>query len=300
VAADGGLSVTEESYGSGRRANWVAATRDHEQVSVVVETDGAAVLRHLEAVVEADPVRHTVLATIRDETRESGADGWLATDGRAVAARAPLSVRPVALSEGWGDLFPLASALDELDSCVGIGGPVEAVDRLAGLLDRPVVDTVDERLFRCDAVDRPAGVPGSARLAGPADAADLDLLVSWRTPYLQDVFGRIPPHPDLRQWGEQLLAAGVYLWVDAEGEPVAQAAVRRPSSGVVRIGPVYTPPGHRGRGYASAVTAAATADVLARGCIPVLFTDLANPTSNRIYRRIGFRPVADRRAVWFE
>jgi predicted GNAT family acetyltransferase len=56
---------------------------------------------------------------------------------------------------------------------------------------------------------------------------------------------------------------------------------------------VYTPRAHRGRGYGSAVTAVATQDILDDGAIPVLFTDLANPTSNGIYQRLGYRPVGD-------
>lgn len=61
-----------------------------------------------------------------------------------------------------------------------------------------------------------------------------------------------------------------------------------------RIGPVYTPTDQRGRGYASAVTAAASAHALAQGAAEVLlYTDLANPTSNSIYQQIGYRPVED-------
>jgi predicted GNAT family acetyltransferase len=65
-------------------------------------------------------------------------------------------------------------------------------------------------------------------------------------------------------------------------------------AGTVRIGPVYTPPEHRRRGYASAAVAAVCADALARGARQcLLFTDLANPTSNKIYAAVGFRRVAD-------
>ena len=63
-----------------------------------------------------------------------------------------------------------------------------------------------------------------------------------------------------------------------------------PSS--ARIGPVYTPPEHRRRGYAGAATAALSRLLLAEGrhfC--TLFADLANPTAGGIYRTIGFRPV---------
>ena len=70
--------------------------------------------------------------------------------------------------------------------------------------------------------------------------------------------------------------------------------LRAPSSGVSRIGPVFTPRSERGRGYGSAVTAAA-ADLARRGGVDevVLFADLANQTSNGIYQRIGFEAVGD-------
>jgi predicted GNAT family acetyltransferase len=61
-----------------------------------------------------------------------------------------------------------------------------------------------------------------------------------------------------------------------------------------RIGPIYTPPELRRRGYASALTADLTQMLLYRGSrFCFLFTDLANPTSNSIYQQIGYRPVAD-------
>jgi predicted GNAT family acetyltransferase len=60
---------------------------------------------------------------------------------------------------------------------------------------------------------------------------------------------------------------------------------------------VYTAPEQRGRGYGSAVTARAAFDILDNAAVPVLYTDVANPTSNKIYRAIGFRPVTDRASV---
>ena len=74
------------------------------------------------------------------------------------------------------------------------------------------------------------------------------------------------------------------------------AARSLPAAGVSRIGPVYTPVGQRRRGYGAAATAAAAAAILDEGALPVLFTDLANLTSNALYQRLGFRPVSDR--VW--
>jgi predicted GNAT family acetyltransferase len=73
------------------------------------------------------------------------------------------------------------------------------------------------------------------------------------------------------------------------------AGSTRQVAGVVRVAGVYTAPAHRQRGYGGAVTAVATQAALDAGASAVvLFTDLANPTSNALYQRLGYRPVADR------
>ncbi len=70
--------------------------------------------------------------------------------------------------------------------------------------------------------------------------------------------------------------------------------ITSPVAGVVRIMSVYTPPEHRRRGYASACVAAVSTWARAQGVDTcVLYTDLANPTSNKIYQAIGYRPVED-------
>jgi predicted GNAT family acetyltransferase len=82
------------------------------------------------------------------------------------------------------------------------------------------------------------------------------------------------------------------VWDD--GGPRAMAATARPTPGGIAVNSVFTPPAGRGRGYATALVAALSRRMLADGrrfC--VLFTDLANPTSNAIYARIGYRPVRD-------
>ena len=66
-----------------------------------------------------------------------------------------------------------------------------------------------------------------------------------------------------------------------------------PSFGVVRIGPVFTPGEHRGRGIASHVVGELTRRGLEAGHRLCLFTDQANPTSNKIYEAVGYRPVTD-------
>ena len=73
-----------------------------------------------------------------------------------------------------------------------------------------------------------------------------------------------------------------------------------PVVGVSRIGPVYTPPEHRGKGYAEALTYVVSQDLLARNLRVVLHTDQANPTSNALYQRLGYVPVMDRMTLYFE
>jgi predicted GNAT family acetyltransferase len=78
------------------------------------------------------------------------------------------------------------------------------------------------------------------------------------------------------------------------------AGVSRPAAGMVRVAAVYTPPDRRGRGYGGAVTAAVSRAALDGGATDVvLFTDLANPTSNALYQRLGYRPVEDRTVMEF-
>jgi predicted GNAT family acetyltransferase len=89
------------------------------------------------------------------------------------------------------------------------------------------------------------------------------------------------------------LGGAIVLW-EVDGTVVSSAGVKAPNSGASRIGPVYTPPEDRRRGYAAAATAEASRWARRAGAQEILlYTDLANPTSNGVYQRIGFRPVTD-------
>ena len=149
------------------------------------------------------------------------------------------------------------------------------------------------RLYRLGTLRAPdPAAPGRARVAGPADR---DLLVSWYQAFLRDTGSGprdVGPAVD-----ERLSYRGLTLW-EAAGQPVSLAGLTRAAGGQVRVSPVYTPAGLRGRGYGGAVTCAVSQAALDAGIADVvLFTDLANPTSNALYRRLGYQPVSDR-AEW--
>ena len=154
------------------------------------------------------------------------------------------------------------------------------------------------RLFALDALCPQPGVPGAARAVAPGDDAGIDLLAAWRAAFDVELDGTWPhPHTPREDVVRALAGgAGELLW-EVDGTPVAQAAARAVTAGMSRIGPVYTPPEHRRCGYAAAVTAAATRWALDRGARHVLlYTDLANATTNRLYPRLGFRPRYDARS----
>ena len=84
----------------------------------------------------------------------------------------------------------------------------------------------------------------------------------------------------------------VFLW-EVEDEPVHLTGRNAATYGAARIGPVYTPREHRGRGYASVTVAELSQQILDEGDRPCLFTDQANPVSNGVYEAIGYEPVVD-------
>jgi len=191
----------------------------------------------------------------------------------------------------------LAADLDATGIPVpGTTGPVEATRAFAGtwcarhgLASRLAVA---ERIYQLERVVPPVGVPGRVRIATEVDR---DILVGWVDAFLAEAMHRATPE-EAAVLVDRSFRAGTrtwYLWEDA-GSPVSMAASGGPTPHGIRIGPVYTPPELRQRGYASAVTAAASQAELDKGRRFIfLFTDLSNTTSNKIYRRIGYEPVID-------
>ena len=135
---------------------------------------------------------------------------------------------------------------------------------------------------------------GAERLATPEDRG---LLIAWLTAFAvealthpQDFLARLDRTLDTRFASEH---AGLWIWEDGGG-PVSLAGFSGPTPTGIRVGPVYTPPEHRRHGYATTLVADLSGWLLEEGyraCF--LYTDLANPTSNRIYVEIGYERVCD-------
>jgi uncharacterized protein len=149
-----------------------------------------------------------------------------------------------------------------------------------------------QRIYRLTELRHVERVPGRPR---PATGLDRSLLLAWITAFGDEATAEGTPGREAERVVDQRLsggAGGFTIWED--GAPVSVAGWGGTTPNGVRIGPVYTPPQHRRRGYGSAVTAAVSAERLASGrTFCFLYTDLANPTSNKIYTDLGYEPVCD-------
>ena len=139
---------------------------------------------------------------------------------------------------------------------------------------------------------RVAALTATSGFPRVATAADVDWLITAHLEFIQEA--RVPDDPArLRALVPGRVAQG-RVWIRDDTEPAAFAGWTDAPPAAARIAPVYTVPHLRGRGHATVLVAALAQTLLAGGRDALfLTTDLANPTSNAIYARIGFRPVSD-------
>jgi GNAT superfamily N-acetyltransferase len=194
--------------------------------------------------------------------------------------------------------------LAECPDASGVIGPSADAMAFAGAWERrrsdqTVTVKMQQRIYRLDVVHPPAPVSGRMRRA---TEEDLDLLAAWGEAFVleADSGSASPVGPlsvderaqERRRAELRVAERRAYLWVD--GGPVSYVGTTNPAGGIVRVAPVYTPPDQRGRGYASSLVAAVSQAALDAGATAcTLYTDLANPTSNKIYAAVGYRPVCD-------
>jgi GNAT superfamily N-acetyltransferase len=264
----------------------------------------------------ADEARHNLILALawllRDRPEVYPEFGLWAVEeeGRPVAAALITPPFNLVLADAGDDraLPVLAAAVRES------GLPVPGA-----LGNRPTVDRFNEAwcgpagvvprlhmglgVFALERVEHTGDAPGAARRAVPADRA---LVLEWNGAFAAEALPHETQTPDR---AERMIdyrldpatdAAGFWLW-EIGGSAVSLVGYGGPTPSGARIGPVYTPPEQRRRGYGTALVAAVSSWLLDHGrrrCF--LYTDLANPTSNEIYRRIGYRQVAESAEYGFE
>ncbi|MBE1535371.1 GNAT family N-acetyltransferase [Actinomadura algeriensis] len=258
------------------------------------------------AYMHADPAVHTVALTVtatmraRDPAdREDVLFGRWTHGGRVAGIALWTPPRPPLLGCAPDAARELADVLTAHGDVRGVHAAPETAEAFAGAWRRRTGGTtrvaMRQRLYRLGALAVPDPLPpGAARIA---TAADHGLALDWFVAFHEEDDEHGPVDPAALD--DRIATGGLALWETA-GTPVAMAARTRIAAAMARVAPVYTPPEHRRRGYGAAVTAAVTRSALDAGAREVvLLTDLANPTSNGVYRRLGYRPVEDRTIFTF-
>ncbi|MFD3511611.1 GNAT family N-acetyltransferase [Streptomyces sp. NPDC058657] len=261
------------------------------------------------------PVRDTLLLTVSATLARRGLDaygevpplfGWWRRPADGTVDGALIWTPPAPVLVGalpTESVRPLVRALD--DEAVlggrGVAGfsvEAEAATDVAaawGELERAgrpgLRRGAAHRLYRLGGLIPPASpAAGGSRTATPADR---ELLAGWVRAFAEDT-GQ-PGDRAVAIVDAQLEHGGLTVWEDPCGVPVSMAGASLPAEGMVRLSLVYTPPDQRGKGYAAALTADVSTAVVAAGAKEVvLFADVANPVSNRIYRRLGYEGVSTR------
>jgi uncharacterized protein len=173
----------------------------------------------------------------------------------------------------------------------GAIGPAPGVQAFCAYYsEAPVHIRMSQRILQLTQVNPPPPAPGQFRIAGPADFDTVSRF--FHEFHVECLPHEIPTPANLTKLIEDRIARKtVYLWED-DGTVVSSAHTTRPTRNGISIGPVYTPPAERKKGYASNLMAALSQHLLDGGkrfC--VLFTDTRNPTSNKIYESIGYRVI---------
>ena len=187
-----------------------------------------------------------------------------------------------------------ADAIDD-PGLQGILGPLTALESFGRGSKRDWRRGRGTTIYRCDTVARPRQNVGQRHGAMSGDRA---LLAEWIEAFYAEALSAVS-REEAEAAADRYIANGtMHLWI-VEQAPVACAATVGPTPHAIRIGPVYTPPRHRRRGYASALVADLTQDQLDRGkTFTYLYADRDNETSNSIYQKIGYRAVADCDEMW--
>ncbi|MEP6494066.1 MAG: GNAT family N-acetyltransferase [bacterium] len=215
----------------------------------------------------------------------------VADRGTIVAAALRTSTKLILSREGRVGAVALLANDARSDEIAAVLGPPASVESFLTAVGGRWRHAMSQRIYECRNVVRQPSVPGRDRLARAEDRAFLAAWVQQLS--LEALHEQVTLESAAARADDHVERGSMYVW-DVDGRAVSAAAAVAPTPHGMRINNVYTPPEHRARGYAGALVSTVTQSLLDAGRQFVfLHTDLANPTSNNLYVRIGYRPVAD-------
>jgi uncharacterized protein len=274
------------------------------ELKVLFSEDPAFVLRRADQFLSSEPVLHNLILSILHARVAQGDAGryWIALQGEqavGVVIQSPLEFAATLTPMPTQAVIAVVDAIAKAGVILpGVNGDAATAASFAGqwserckLGATPFQGTRLYELLELGPVPR---IEGHVRQAG---SSDRNLMILW-TRAFQDEIGESGSDIELRV--DRAMAAGqIWLW-DQNGETTSMAVGREAVQGVVRLAGVYTPPEKRNHGYAEACVHALSKHLRGLGHRCMLYTDLGNPTSNSIYRRIGYKAVGEALRYRFE
>jgi GNAT superfamily N-acetyltransferase len=257
----------------------------------------------------ARPVEHNLVLSIADLARGRAVVSrwaWVTGPGSEVVGTlvqspttfsATLTPMPAEAVTTLVDLLSVAAP-----DLPGVTGSAATAARFAGAWAsarrQPVRPAEGMRLYRLGPLSLPAGVPGELVTAGEDD---VETIVAWDGAFEVETGVARPRGLDRPALLAERVADGRFWLWRVDGRPVCMAFSTPPLAGAVRVGAVYTPPVERGHGYAGALVGGISERLLAAGAREcLLYTQLTNPTSNGVYQRLGYEPLAEILAYAFD
>jgi predicted GNAT family acetyltransferase len=269
-----------------------------------VEEYASAVSAFLEAEPSARNVLLSIVHLVRDapDAYSAPVSFWWITDRGAVVGAAswtpPWNLLVSSLPAAAGP--ELAGAVSRRAESLalrlpGVTGPTEAARTVALACGRNIARS---RPLLLSELEHPVEVPLPSGSRRPATLSDVQLVASWLDAFSAELelYAGDAAHTANRMVRDKEFE----LWVDA-GNTVCLVGHHPPVGRVVRVGPVYTPPEHRNRGYARRLTYDVSIAALAQSGVDrcMLFTDADNPVSNSIYRQAGYVPRGEHVEIEF-
>jgi predicted GNAT family acetyltransferase len=265
-------------------------------ITVTQYEDPAVVLSIAGDFLLSKPVLHNVILTLLHARIENPQPGryWVAENEGHVAGlvfQSPQTYHATLTPMPSAVVAAMVNAIAaSVESLPGINGEAATTASFAGQWTErrksAAVPFQGMRLYELTTLDATPSAEGELRWA---TSADRDLMREWVGAFQEEVE---TPADDLVQRVDGWLARRLMALWDYDG--AKSLAVHTPAAGGVhRIMCVYTPPEFRKQGYAEACVYRLSESLLAEGCRCALYTDLGNPTSNSIYRRIGYRAIAE-------
>jgi len=267
------------------------------EFQILTSEDAAFVLRSADVFLSSEPVLHNLILSILLARSAQGGAGryWMAVQGEktvGVAIQSPVEHAATLTPMQSGAVAAMVKSMaEEGISLPGVSGDATTAACFAGQWSEQrgvaAMPFQGLRLYELLEAGEAPRTTGRLRQAG---LSDRDLMVRW-TGAFQDEIGE--PVNDLELRVERGLGSrNLWVWEDG-GEAVSMTLSREAACGVVRLSGVYTPPEKRGRGYAGACVHSLSRQLVGLGYRCILYTDLGNPTSNSIYKRIGYRAVGE-------